>query len=175
MKDDIDIFSFVNNANKEVNQTTVTLKKVSPNVYKKKQNYKIIKQAIKITITALTTITVMTGMMTAQSGEEAVAHKGDTVGNGGVVSHYHKLTKEDFMRDFLYLNPGASDEDIINALYNGEFEYYLENEGLVKQHPKFTVFQFKENSRERYNGEVVEHIDDLMEEYGIEESHGKSK
>ena len=38
-----------------------------------------------------------------------------------------------------------------------------------------TVFQFKPYSDDRYNNEVVEHIDDIMEEYNMEESHGKTR
>ena len=168
-QDNWDVPSFANNG-----KVTGTLKNISPKVYKEKKNYKIIKKVVG-PILVIVGLTTVVGLQTARVGEQAVAHKGDTVGYHGEISHYHQLTKEDFMRDFLYLNPGASDEDIINALQNGEYEYYLENDGKIKLHPGMTVFQFKPYSDDRYNNEVVEHIDDIMEEYNMEESHGKTR
>lgn len=169
MNDGLDVPKFNSTTNKQ--KVTVKVKNISPRVYKSKFNYKVIKTAI----VGMTAIVGFTAMMTARSGEEIVSHRGDTGVTQSTIQHWHELTKEDFMRDFLYLNPGASDQDIIEALQNGEYEYYIENNGTIKVHPSLNVFQFAKNSPERYENEVVPRVDEIMEENNIEETHGKTK
>ncbi len=99
------------------------------------------KRKLKLGRVALIGIAIGLGGLTASSmihnyQYEAVLHdkSGDYTDpfDPFKIIHNHDLTQEDFIRDYKYLNPNATEEEVINALTNGEYVYYVENNGEIK-------------------------------------------
>lgn len=126
MKDNLDVPQFKNESS------------VKMNYINKAATKKIAKRKIKLGrvmgILALAGgITWIVGTAIDSNNYEQVEHKFDTYDTAeGKLEHNHELNKKYFVGDYKIVNPAATDEDVLDAIYDGEYDYYVHHEGKIK-------------------------------------------
>lgn len=92
---------------------------------------------------------------------EQVEHPRDTYDTAeGKLKHSHELNERTFVQDYKIVNENATDQDVLDAIYAGEYDYYLDHEGKVRinrelqgEAPKNTdVIAFSEQFLEEHGG-----------------------
>lgn len=62
---------------------------------------------------------------------EYVEHKNDTY-NEGQIQHAHELNKRSFVQDYKIVNEEATTQDILDAIYEGQYQDYVDHNGRVR-------------------------------------------
>lgn len=89
---------------------------------------------------------------------EQVLHKGDVYVDNEI-HHTHELNKRNFVQDYKIVNENATEEDVLDAIYDGDYDYYLNHEGKVKIEKSL-------QGKEVDNDDVIDFSEQFLEEYG---------
>lgn len=96
------------------------------------------------------------------TNHEQVEHSGDRYSDGLLV-HGHDLDETYFVRDYKFVNPLATTEDILNAFKNGEYEdYQARDDGYIKKVDSLQSDEIEKNVS-YYNEVCVKFADDYQE------------
>lgn len=97
-----------------------------------------------------------------QNTHKNVEHMGtqDYYTVDGKLQHSHELDKKTFVEDYLIVNPMATEEDVLDAIYQGEYENYLDDNGMIKIEKDLQGDQTKENK------EIIQYAEQFIENHG---------
>lgn len=113
------------------------------------------------TIAAVTVITILGKSVIFHHTHNQVEHSGDYYSDG-VLIHTHDLDEECFIRDYKFLNPKATNEDILNAFKNGEYEDYRDKSGGYININKSLQDDSIKQDVEYYNEDCVNFSDNYL-------------
>lgn len=93
---------------------------------------------------------------------DQVEHSGDRYSEG-ILVHGHDLDQTYFVRDYKFVNPLATTEDILNAFKNGEYEDYQSgDDGYIKKVDSLQSDEI-DKSVNFYNDVCVKFADDYQD------------
>lgn len=131
---------------------------------------RIIRKRLKLRTDRVAKIAVSALMMTVMGtgikewiynmDHDNVQHAHEEPIDGRLV-HNHDLNLEYFIQDYKALNPKATEEDVMNAIINGEFEEYKNHNGSItavkelQEKQKYEV-NFYNTTCEAFADEVIE-------------------
>lgn len=104
---------------------------------------------------------------------DIVEHANDRVVEG-MIDHMHPLDVEVFVRDFKFINPQATYDDITNAILNGDFEHYKNNNGEVRKYKNLRG-QKEDSGVSYYNDLCVDFADGYLNAVFQEEENQTKK
>lgn len=153
MKDSLNVHQFKNSSKSTINMNYMNqpaIKKIS----KRKLNLK----GLAMILTIAGGITVIGASAYHESKYEQVEHHYDTYSEGQI-EHNHELNKKTFVQDYKIVNEKATEKDVLDAIYDGEYQYYVDHDGKIKIDKEL-------QGKSLDNDKVIAFSDEFLEEHG---------
>lgn len=155
MKDELNVHQFKNSSKSTINMNYMNqpaIKKIS----KRKLNLK----GLAMILTIAGGFTVVGVNAYHENQYEQVEHRYDTYSySEGKLQHNHELNKKTFVQDYKIVNEKATDKDVLDAIYDGQYQYYLNHEGKIKIDKDL-------QGKSLENDKVIAFSDEFLEEHG---------
>lgn len=176
MKDNLDtsFFNTVNTATSQSREENNRLK-----IYKKAQEMK--KAKLQKRVYSVVAVGLLGGFAVGvissivhEHNYEKVLHGRDYASEGQIV-RVEDLNQETWAADYKFVNENATVDDAVEAYHDGQYFYYIENDGEVKIDSDLQNEEAKgEDSIKYYNSTCVDFADEVLEELNIDLDNQKS-
>lgn len=153
MNDGLNVHQFRNDSDSKISMDYMNksaIKKIS----RRKLNLK----GLAMILTISGGITVVGASAYHENQYEQVEHRYDTYSEGQI-EHNHELNKKTFVQDYKIVNEKATEKDVLDAIYDGQYQYYVDHDGKVKIDKDL-------QGKSIENNEVIAFSNDFLEKHG---------
>ena len=172
MNDNLDTSMF-NTVNRKTSENRDTIK----NLHVYKPSKPVIKakltKLIAVVITVLGGALIVNGLRHSKDYEK-VLH-GRDYASDGTIYRIEDLNEETWAADYKYVNENATVDDAVLAYGNGQYNYYINNDGEVKveQNLQGNIQAKETNATDYYNTVCTDFADQVLGQLDLEQSNQK--